>query len=87
MLCLSSIHVSAEQQLERLLGEGAVGGIQDVKKEVFLPNSEGIERNGWSCMATHVQSSSLFNWHGTQESERVPQVDNRITEWLGWRRP
>jgi len=43
MLCLSSIHVSAEQQLERLLGEGAVGGIQDVKKEVFLPNSEGIE--------------------------------------------
>lgn len=43
MLCLSSIHVSAEQQLERLLGERAVGGIQDVKKEVFLPNSEGIE--------------------------------------------
>lgn len=43
MLCLPAVPVSAEQQLERLLGEGAVGGIQDAERKGFLQNSEGTE--------------------------------------------
>lgn len=39
-----------------------------------LQHARGIERNGWGCMATLVQSSSLFVWQAALVPRRAEGV-------------